>query len=200
MHKEIKKHLAPYLLLLPLALVGCQEKANHEGGLASTHPELAEELAEDTLTVPYSDTAGTKLYDRYRITTEQYLNSGNYSAGSMYRGKLAPLDESSHSDARTYRTMLREGMAEGVNFAAKYTLVTVGCGTGCQQHVVVDRETGKVLDKVQSSMGARYSEDSRLLIVNPPDSTVDYSQCNGCAPEAYVFENGRFRKLEQTPN
>ena len=186
-----------YLLVLPFALVACQENTQHEEGLASTHPELAEELTEDSLTVPYNKGAETDLYDRYRITTEQYMNSGNYSVGNMYRGRLAPLDEESHTEANTYRTVLRRGMEEGVNFAGKYTIVTIGCGTGCMQHFVVDRETGKVMDKLQSSMRARYSIDSRLLILNPPDSTVDYSQCQDCTPQAFVFENGKFRKLER---
>ncbi|TPE46059.1 hypothetical protein [Pontibacter mangrovi] len=183
------------LLALSVAAISCESSDRKQEGLAGTHPELAEELAEDSLTVPYSDTTGGGLYDRYRITTEQYLNSGHYGVGNMYRGKLAPLDEASHPDAKTYRTMLRKGLEEGINFAGKYTVVSVGCGTACQLHYVVDNQTGKVLDKLQGSMGAHYSADSRLFILNPPDSTVNYDACNNCSPEAYVFENGKFRKL-----
>ncbi|WP_276495701.1 hypothetical protein [Pontibacter litorisediminis] len=198
MKKHIKR-LTPYLLLLLLA--SCQERTEQEKGLAGTHPKLAEDLAQDSLTVPYSDSSKDKdLYNRYLITTEQYRNSGSYDVSDMYRGNLAPLDESSHNDARTYRTMLRKGLEEGVNFARKYTVVSIGCGTGCQQHLVVDRETGKVLDKVQSSMGASYSADSRLFIINPPDSAVNYEACNSCTPEAYEFIGGKFRKLEQEQN
>ncbi|WP_266205367.1 hypothetical protein [Pontibacter kalidii] len=197
----MKKHIIhlckTFLVLLPLACWGCQGNTEQDEGLAATHPELARDLAKDSLTVPYSDSTSEQLYNRYRITTEEYRSSGNYSVGNMYRGRLAPLDETSHTDARSFRTAIRKGMEEGVNFAGKYTVVSIGCGTGCQQHYVVDRETGKVLDKVQSSMGASYSADSRLLIVNPPDSAVNYEGCNQCTPEAYVFENDKFRKLQQ---
>ncbi|CAM3520966.1 hypothetical protein POKO110462_07010 [Pontibacter korlensis] len=195
MKDRIKYKLSPLLLLVPLSIISCQQDTQKDNGLAGTHPELAEDLAEDSMTVPYNDSSD--LYNRYRISTEQYMNSGDYGVGNMYRGNLAPLDEKSHEDARTYRSMLRQGLEEGVNFAGKYTVVSIGCGTSCQQHFVVDRESGKVLDKVQSSMGAKYSTNSRVLIVNPPDSAVNYNECNYCTPEAYVFENGKFRKLEQ---
>jgi hypothetical protein len=115
----------------------------------------------------------------------------------MYAGRLSPLRDEENAEARKYKTAIAEGLKEGVNFAGKYTLVTVGCGTGCQTHYVVDRETGKVLDKVQSSMGARFKPNSRLLIVNPPDSTVNYAECHDCAPQVYVFENGKFKQVER---
>lgn len=199
---SMKKHLRytwPCLLLLSLPLAGCQETADKDKSLAATHPRLARDLAKDSLTVPYHDSTDRQRYNRYLITTEQYLNSGKYTVGESYKGRLAPLDESSHADARTYRTMLREGLEQGVNFAGKYTVVSIGCGTSCQQHYVVDRRSGKVLDKVEGSMGVRYSADSRLFIVNPPDSAVNYLDCAYCTPEYYEFVDDTFRKLGQKP-
>lgn len=190
--KTIPLHLL--YLLLPLGLLGCNEQPTNEQGLAGTHPELAEELREDSLTVPYADSSD--LYNRYRITTDEYLNSRKYGVGNYYEGKLADLDEKSHPEASRYGTMLQQGLQEGVNFAGKYTVISIGCGTSCQQHFVVDRESGQVLDKLQGSMGARYSRESRLFILNPPDAETDYSQCQDCAPQAYVFEEGKFRKVE----
>ncbi|GHA57902.1 hypothetical protein GCM10007389_07190 [Pontibacter akesuensis] len=183
------------MLLLPLALLGCQEQQQEEKGLATTHPELAEEIAEDSVEVPYTDTTSAKLYDRYRITTEEFQTNSTYKVQETYTGKLAPLNESSHPDTRLYRTMLDKGLEEGVNFAGKYTVVSIGCGTACQQHYIIDRETGKVTDKVQSSMGAKYNTDSRLFILTPPDSAVNYKECNGCEPQAYVLESGKLIKV-----
>ncbi len=184
------------VLLLAISAWSCGQNQQEDKTLASTHPKLENQLAKDSVDLPTEDPENADTYQRYRITEEEYRNSGNYAVPNLYRGKLAALDENSDKDARAFRTALNEGMKQGVNFAGKYTVVTVGCGTSCQVHYVVDRENGKVLDKVQSSMGARYSADSRLFIINPTDSTVNYNECRNCTPEAYVFENGKFRKLE----
>lgn len=192
-HSSIKPAL---LLFFATTVLSCQS-GTEEGSIASTHPELAEQLAEDSVATPISDNRNPDLYQRYRITMEEYQQSGAYDVGNMYSGTLAPIDESSHPDTRTYRTALTEGLKEGINFAGRYTVITIGCGTSCQLHYVVDRETGKVLDKLQSSAGANYSADSRLFVINPPDSTLNYNECRYCKPEAYVFENDKFRLLSE---
>lgn len=194
----IRSVIKAYLLLLPLALLSCRQESEEQGTIADTHPKLEEQLEKRSVKTPISDSLNPTLYDRYRITMEDYHQSGDYKVTDIYRGRLAPLDERSHTDARTFRTALQKGMKEGVNFAGKYTVITIGCGTSCQVHYVVNRENGKVLDKVQSSVGAKFSRESRLFIVNPPDSTINYEECNYCKPEAYVFEEGRFRKIEET--
>ena len=178
-----------------LAVASCQHETDKEGSLAETHPKLQKQLARDTVSQPITDNDNPDLYDSYRITMEKYQSSGNYDVSDMYRGRLSPLDETSHREAKTYRNALNEGLKEGVNFAGKYTVVTVGCGGSCQIHYVVDRESGKVLDKLRSSIGAKFSPKSRLFVVNPPDSTINYLECKSCSPVVYVFENGNFKKL-----
>lgn len=176
---------------------GCQQRTEEDGTIASTHPQLQEQLAEDSVETPLSGSENTDLFNRYRITVEEYQNSGQYNIGDMYRGRLAPLDVSSHSDARTYRSAISNALQDEVNFAGKYTVVTVGCGTSCQLHFVVDRESGKVLDKLQGSTGASFAPNSRLFILNAPDSAINYAECQDCEPQAYEFVNGRFRKLPE---
>lgn len=177
--------------------VSCQQRTEEDGTIASTHPQLQEQLSENTVETPVSGSENPDLYNRYRITTEEYQHSGQYDVGDMYRGRLAPLDENSHSDARTYRTAISNALQDGVNFAGKYTVVTVGCGTSCQLHLVVDRESGKVLDKLQGSAGASFAPGSRLFILNAPDSAINYTECPDCKPQAYEFVDGRFRKLPE---
>jgi hypothetical protein len=46
--------------------------------------------------------------------------------------------------ARDYRTMIREGAAGGPNLAGDQTIVQWGCGSGCQNWVMVDARTGRV--------------------------------------------------------
>ncbi|MFD2512398.1 hypothetical protein ACFSRY_00850 [Pontibacter locisalis] len=189
--------LYPYLLLLAFTLLSCQQKTEEDGSIAGTHPELEEQLEESQIETPVSDRDREDLYQRYEITMEEYQQNSSYDAGDIYRGRLAPLDESSHIDAGTYRSALQQGMKEGINFAGRYTVVSVGCGTNCQLHYVINRENGKVMDKLQSSIGAKYSPDSRLFIINPPNASINYEECLDCAPEAYVFEEGKFSKVSE---
>src|SRR5689334_16959216 len=67
----------------------------------------------------------------------------DYAVAKTYKGKPA-LPLINNSQARAFRTRLREGAAKGPNFAGHYTIVTWGCGTGCQQMAVVDAQTGRV--------------------------------------------------------
>ncbi|PKV62415.1 hypothetical protein [Pontibacter ramchanderi] len=197
----MRKNTLPYLLL-PLsfmAVVGaaCQQKAEEEKTIASTHPKLEEHLQRDSVRTPITSDENPELYQRYRLRMEAYQSDEAFRVQEAYKGRLAPLDESSHADASQYRSALQEGLKQGINFAGRYTVVTVGCGTTCQEHYVVDRQDGKVLDKLQSSTGAQFSPDSRIFIVNPPDSSHNYVECPYCEPAAYVLEQGKFRKLPQ---
>jgi hypothetical protein len=70
---------------------------------------------------------------------------------------------------------LRESDKQPLNFSDKYTLVEVGCGTGCSEFCLIDRSTGKVHPGMSVAMdfpkdykglaGFEYRRDSRLLIV-----------------------------------
>jgi hypothetical protein len=63
---------------------------------------------------------------------------------AVSRGRVTPLNLRSHTLARRYRTLLRQQQRdEGVNFAGRYTLASVGCGTGCSITAIVDARTGK---------------------------------------------------------
>ena len=194
----MRKNPLPYLLL-PLAFVAvaCQQQTDEEKTIASTHPKLEERLQRDSLQTPDPVEENPELYQRYRLRMEAYQSDEAFRVQEAYKGRLAPLDETSLADARQFRAALQQGLKEGVNFAGRYTVVTVECGTTCQEHYVVDRQDGKVLDKLQSSTGAQFSPDSRIFIVNPPDSTHNYVECPYCEPAAYVLEEGKFRKLPQ---
>jgi hypothetical protein len=55
---------------------------------------------------------------------------------------LVALDMSSEV-AKTYRTKLTEALGQPANFNGHYVVITVGCGTGCDKYLVVDKNTGK---------------------------------------------------------
>ncbi len=197
--KTTVKNLAA--LLLYTALSGCQSGSDEGKTIASTHPMLEKQLQEDSaVRTPITSDENPALYQRYRLLMDAYGAESSYRVQEVYSGRLAPLDEASHADARKFKTVLQQGLQEGINFAGHFTVVAVGCGTSCQQHYVVDRRNGKVVDIVQSSLGAGYSSDSRLFVLNAPDPSVDYGACRDCTPKAFVLENGKLKKLAEETN
>lgn len=107
----------------------------------------------------------------------------------------AKLDLSSHQYGRMYRTNLREAYKESeANFAGHYTLATWGCGSPCQQSLLIDRHTGKIYDAPTSSLSVNCKANSRMLLVNPPDDSGFYDDCLYCIPEIYIF-NERDKKF-----
>ncbi len=128
-----------------------------------------------------------------------------------FRGKPARVDLSSHRNARTFRTRLREGAEKGPNFAGKYALVLFGCGNECQQTLIVDLRTGKVYGlaeppghrPLQSSRGLDFRLTSGLLIADPP-CPKDYNPCvswgrSGEPIRYYIMEDDGLRLIHKTP-
>ena len=50
----------------------------------------------------------------------------------------------SHPDAWRYRTRLRAALGKPPDFAARYVVVLIGCGTCCEWVALIDVETGRV--------------------------------------------------------
>ncbi len=92
-----------------------------------------------------------------------------------YRGPVGHLDLSS-PDAYSYRTRLRNGAQQPVNFAGHYQLIQWGCGTTCSTGAVIDALTGRVTflpavmtQGMQASMDANFNSiefrvNSRLIV------------------------------------
>jgi hypothetical protein len=89
-------------------------------------------------------------------------------------------------EARMFRTVIRDGSADGVNFAGRFTIVVWGCGARCFDWAMVDRTTGEVIfdpslrdvsaDNVddgarvdpgldRAGHGLLFRSDSRLLVL-----------------------------------
>ncbi len=70
--------------------------------------------------------------------------------------------------AKSYRTRIRDGVLGGVNFAGRFSVVEIGCGTSCRFAYVVDVSNGEVFEfpyggEEQYELGLVYSSDSRLM-------------------------------------
>jgi hypothetical protein len=116
----------------------------------------------------------------------------------------APVRLESAPYGQMYRTKLREGAARGPNFAGHYTVVTWGCGTGCQILAVVDARTGQLSRQtLLLAQGARYRRASTLVLADPVDSTVQRpgERCSSCGtPAFYRWTGERFAPLGSGPH
>src|SRR5436190_22228623 len=103
---------------------------------------------------------------------EQTPQFSDYPAGPAYTGTTAPVKFTS-SEARQFKTRLKEAAQGKVNFAGHYILTYWGCGTSCLVYATIDAETGKVVffpftviaTGVTEDDPVSYRTDSDLLIV-----------------------------------
>jgi len=113
----------------------------------------------------------------------------DFKTDSIYYGKKAILDLKSNPLGTENRTVISRGYnSTNANFAGHYILVYWGCGSPCKESVIVDVKTGKIYECPSAAMAYEYKVDSRVLIVNPPDWGSYYSDCAGCQPELYIFD------------
>ncbi|HEU4598055.1 MAG TPA: hypothetical protein VFS10_23205 [Pyrinomonadaceae bacterium] len=123
----------------------------------------------------------------------------------VYRGRVARVNLRSARGAGTFRTRLREGAKEGVNFAGHFSLVGWGCGTGCMSVAVIDAKNGAVhFPKELNAFGVwLFSEDGEVLTFKPDSrllilSGFPNSETESAEPKAglYYYEwTGRRLRL-----
>jgi hypothetical protein len=96
----------------------------------------------------------------------------DYPVMEKFKGIPSKVNLKSDSDARMFRTVLREGASQGPNFADHYTIVIWGQGTNAQQFAIVDAISGSVYIFPESiSNGLMFKRNSNLLIVAPITKT-----------------------------
>ena len=116
---------------------------------------------DDMLLVRKSDSGYLDVYKKF----ETQHRFKDYQL-EVYKGKLKDPDFTTNPEAKMFKTRITDGCKEGINFAGHYTLIYWGCGTECQIGVIVDRKTGKIYDGYQTSLGAKFQADSKLIIRN----------------------------------
>lgn len=90
-----------------------------------------------------------------------------------FTGTPAPVLFATWKEAANFKTAITEGAKLGPNFAGHYTVITWGCGSGCQSSAVVNAKTGHIVAfGISSQVGLGYSKESRLLIVNPKERVL----------------------------
>src|SRR5258705_5311783 len=102
------------------------------------------------------------------------------------KAKATKIDFRHSPGAGTFRTRLRDALAEGVDFAGHYKIAGWGCGTGCISGAVIDMRTGRVYfpeELYALSVGyfsgdyesepLKYKANSRLLIISGIPGSAD---------------------------
>lgn len=97
-----------------------------------------------------------------------------YKIDELFMGKLADLDISNNKYARTFRTMLSEGLEkEGVNFAGHYSIVSVGMTGIGDSYYIVDRINGNAYPFPYQTFLLDFKKDSNLILMNPKKVFLD---------------------------
>jgi hypothetical protein len=123
-----------------------------------------------------------------------------YPAGPAYKGKPAAVDLHSDKDAPNFRTRLRAAAKRRPNFAGRVIVTNWGCGASCQMIALIDARTGKVSFAGSASAGYEHRLNSRLLIVNPPETIAELY---GNKPPSwlktryYLWKGGRLAVLKR---
>lgn len=115
-----------------------------------------------------------------------------------FAGKQASINYSTNRTARRFRSAINWSIDKfGINFAGHYNLARWGCGTSCVNGAITDLKTGNVYDLPPASLDYEFQSDSRLLVINPPDSSGYYDYCSYCEPELWVWNENKkkFEKL-----
>lgn len=139
---------------------------------------------------------------RYTVLSFDDFRFANYDAYDVgfeeFTGTPAPVDLDSNQFGRTMRTVITEEAKSGPNFANRFTFVEWGCGSGCQNSVVIDTTTGKIFDGVGAMSGYDFRPDSNLLIVNPIQNIVaadNNATPNWLATEYFKWVDNHFEYL-----
>lgn len=137
------------------------------------------------------DEVDLETEDRYTYT----YKFEDYPSRHFIQESQAPLDLDSHYRGWQFKTRIRDAYAKGPDFAGHYTVVMWGCGISCQNHIIVDNLTGKIIDaEIGSSEGVEYTLESELFVVNPPESIKSYQEALGRVPD---WLETRYYKLSE---
>ncbi|MDL2406171.1 hypothetical protein PY650_10920 [Rhizobium calliandrae] len=96
-------------------------------------------------------------------------NPADFPTSGRFAGKtMLPDFKGRDRQFNSFRTRIRDGMRQGPNFAGHYTLIQIGCGTGCSFAIVADNKTGRPVSfprggEANMYLALEYSLESRLL-------------------------------------
>lgn len=147
-------------------------------------------------------------YDPYLLANEQKSEYTNYLKSLFDQAESVPVDKAlSRPNLKkglpgyNFRSEInRQAKSSGVNFAGEWTLVVVGCGTGCAKYFLVHSKTGKVIDPdLMSTNGIPlFVKDKNILVtqgsVEAP--TLDEAKKGAWGgPKAWRWNGKSFKEI-----
>ncbi len=160
-------------VVLCAALIYSRYQAPKSDILLTTQPtEESESVDANKLCALAIERQKTYLNNDALATSETFTK---YPVANVFKGPLADLDINSNSNAREFRTSIKEDLAKnGVNFAGHYTIVNVPMTGWGSNYFIVDRINGHVYVLPYRAAMLDFRKDSNLLIMNSKDFILDY--------------------------
>lgn len=117
--------------------------------------------------ISYTDSITSKQKQDDALLTFDYFPL----TASIYTGQISSTTVTSPVLEPYKKIIIESVQASGVNFAGHYAIATWSCGEDCQYSVVVDVQSGDIVNNgILTAYGLAYSPDSTLLIVNPKEN------------------------------
>lgn len=120
--------------------------------------------------------AADSKYDPFLLANEHKSEYTSYLKSLFDRAENVPVKKVSSipnlkkgSPGYKFRSEIkRQTKANQVNFAGEWTLVVVGCGTGCGRYFLVQSETGNVIDPHLTSTNGNplFVKDKNILVTS----------------------------------
>ena len=193
------------LFLLTNLVMSCKKVANEivPQKLRINKPTIEKIAKDDTI---YIDS--TMIVIKSQKSTDTLFKFHSELDNKKFQVKVKNLKLNKELDFNYYQhkkkfiTIINKGVKdEGVNFAGTFCFVSWGCGSPCQMSAVVDMETGIVYDGLPSAVGYKFNSNSKLLIVNPPDSTNYYPKNRWVNyPSQYIWNGKKFIEINTIKN
>lgn len=132
--------------------------------------------------------------------TAAYANQpfDKYPVAGTYSGPPAMPDFTGRDqEFKEFSTRIQDGIKKGANFAGRYKVIPIGCGTGCSFIVVADVSTGQVYTfphggEEDQMLRLEYQVSSNLIrawwVPNPQNT-------DQCLQEDLLLKNGQFVSL-----
>lgn len=199
--------MKPFIWIFILVFTSCNSRTNEKSKTQAQNQSIKnipkkETIIWNTEHVKISgDSSGKYSINYASYKFEPYLNFEDYTTPHIYKGNHAVIKLNSHELARQYKTIITETYyKEGLNFAGHYCFIWWGCGSPCKGSAVVDLKTGDVYEGPTSSLGYEFKKNSRMIIINPPDSSGFFDDCAFCHPEIWIWDEDakKFHPKEPT--